>query len=120
MTRANPLDDLDDFAPKTTPAKPVERAQIDQLAETAGFPSRQPVTTRTPVPAAPSVVPVTPRRRLGRGKPTGRVHQINIKTTLETVEELYTIADEMREPLGEILTLALRALQRERKGPGSA
>ncbi|HVL09360.1 MAG TPA: hypothetical protein VM512_09425, partial [Burkholderiaceae bacterium] len=66
--RANPFGDLSqDFAPKKAPAKPVEPAQIERLAEDHGFPSRQ-------QPAA-----AQPAQRSRRRYTTGRNQQINIK-----------------------------------------
>ena len=101
--RANPFGALDDFEPKTTPAKPVEPGDIDRLAAATGFPSRkpQPVTA----PAAP--VKARPTRR----HLTGRNQQINIKATSASIERFYRMADERRVSLGELFELALDALE---------
>jgi hypothetical protein len=105
--RVNPFADLSDFETRPTPkpARSVEAAQIDQLAEEHGFPSRQPARTvsTTKVETAPS------RRRYT----TGRNQQINIKATAETIALLYRLADEKHMPLGELLERALEALERE-------
>lgn len=100
MERANPFNDLaTDFAPKKAPAKPVEAAQIDRLAQENGFPSRE-------RPANPK-----PVQRARRRYTTGRNQQINIKATGETIELFYRMADARSVPLGELLERALQALQ---------
>lgn len=106
MSRANPFDDLKDFAPKTAP-KPVEPAQIERLAQENGFPSRQ--AKVAPAPAAvPQAAP--PRRR----HKTGRNQQLNIKATAETVARFYQLADELQVPLAVVLEQALAALERKK------
>ena len=106
IERANPFGDLGDFAP--APAKPkADRAVIDQVAETHGFPSRQPAKQ----PEAADPAPVVQRQQ--RRRRTGRNAQINIKATPETIDKLYQIADTMNKPLGEILELALAALEKQ-------
>lgn len=104
-TRANPFEDLSDFEPKT---KSVEKSQklspdqIEQISRDQGFPSRQ-----------PSRLPAEPVRRQQRRHTTGRNVQIPIKGTAETRAQLEALADELQEPFGEILALALAALRRE-------
>jgi hypothetical protein len=108
--RASPFADIDElpaFQPKT-PKKPVIREHIDKIAEANNFPSRQP----TP---ATSTDPV-PRRAVRRYK-TGRDRQINIKATSEVIERLYQLADARDVPLGELLDLALTALEKAGEGP---
>jgi len=103
--RVNPLGDLTDFAPKSVaePKKPAPAA-LDAVAEVHGFPSRQ----------APSAAKVSAGgKRQGRRYTTGRNQQLNIKVTPETSEQLYRLADARRAPLGEVLKLALDALERE-------
>jgi hypothetical protein len=106
MTRVNPFDDLSDFEPKTQ-SKPIEPAHIERLAEDNGFPSRQ--------PAAISPQAVQPFIRLRRRYTTGRNQQINIKATAKTIDTLYRLADERHVPLGELLEMALRALEQAGK-----
>jgi hypothetical protein len=99
--RANPFEDVGNlpaFEPKPKTAKPVVTDQLEKIAEANGFPSRQP--TR-PAP-----------RRLGRRYRTGRNQQINIKATPQVIEQLYTMADTRRVPLGELLEQALDALEK--------
>jgi hypothetical protein len=108
MTRANPFNDLGDFAPKAQ-AKPVEPRQIDQIASDLGFPSRQPSAS------APAIVEaMTPRRRRYT---TGRNQQLNVKATAATVERFYRLADHQGVPLGELLEQALQALEKAIQKP---
>lgn len=104
MSRANPFDDLSDFnaAPK---ARPVEAKTITRIAEEHGFPSRQPPQAEL----APLQRPA--RRRYV----TGRNRQINIKATNETVERFIRMADERNVPFGELLDLALDAIEAVRR-----
>lgn len=105
--RVNPFGDLNDFAPasaKDKAPKTVEKAVIDQVAADNGFPSRQPqADVAKPVP------------RLQRRYTTGRNQQINVKATAETIARFYRIADEMNVPLGEVLSRALDALEKDAK-----
>lgn len=98
----NPFENLDDFTAKasTQPPNPVEKAQIERLAQENGFPSRQPRKLKGEEGIK--------RRRYT----TGRNQQINIKATAETISRLYRIADKKNVPLGEILDRALDALER--------
>lgn len=44
---------------------------------------------------------------------TGRNQQFNAKLTAETVARIYQLADEKNVPLGELVKLAIDALERE-------
>lgn len=106
--RANPFADVDElpsFEAKPKPAKPVAREQIDRIAETNNFPSRQ------PPPPPPQVRPRSSRRWK-----TGRNQQLNIKATAQTIERFYKMADARRVPHGELLEQALNALEKDRSG----
>lgn len=104
--RVNPLGDLTDFAakPAASEAKKPAPAALDAVAEVHGFPSRQ-------APSSPKAAATSKRK--GRRYVTGRNQQLNIKATAETVDQFYRLADTRRAPLGEILRLALDALERE-------
>lgn len=102
MTRANPFDDLGDFKPEAKP-KPVVPGVIEELARDSGFLSRQP----SPTPANSQLT--KPRRYT-----TGRNQQINVKAKPETIARFYKLADERHVPLGELLELALAALEGEK------
>lgn len=105
MDRANPFADLNEFQAKPKP-KPVQRAEIEKLAQDNGFPSRQ-SGRQSPLEKATPKVSTSQR---GRRYTTGRNQQINIKATAETIEKLYRIADTRNLPLGEVLDLAINAL----------
>ncbi|MBB5421842.1 stability/partitioning determinant [Paraburkholderia sp. CNPSo 3155] len=101
--RVNPLLNLDDFATKTPEKKPKPAPEaIEKLAVENGFPSRQPGRVKEAEPA-----------RKQRRYTTGRNVQIPIKGTAETRAILDALADELHEPLGEVLARALAALRRE-------
>lgn len=109
--RVNPFANLKDapvFTTKPKPNKPVEEATIAQLAEQINFPSRQ------------AAKPVKVERRKMRVYRTGRNQQFNAKMTAETVARIYKLADEKNVPLGELVKLALDALEREGTPPTSA
>lgn len=111
--RVNPFADLSDFEvkPAARVARTVEAAQIDQIAQENGFPSRQaakPVASPLSQPPA-QIAPRAPRRHT-----TGRNQQINIKATVQTIDRLYRLADADKSPLGAVLERALDALERER------
>jgi hypothetical protein len=101
-TRVNPFADLKEPPPFTTKPKketPVAEDAIARIADDNNFPSRQ-----APKPAVP--------RRKPRRYRTGRNQQINIKATGEVIENFLKTADERHVPLGELLRLALDALDR--------
>ena len=102
--RVNPFANLTDvpvFKTKPKPEKPVEEETITKLAEQNNFPSRQAVKQ----PKA--------ERRKPRTYRTGRNVQFNTKVTAETHAKVYRLADERKITLGELLELAMAALERE-------
>lgn len=101
-SRANAFGDLNDFQPKPARPRRVETEQIEKAAKDLGFPSRQPSAGR---PKA-SVATRAPRRHT-----TGRNQQLNVKATPETIARFYRLADERQVVLGELLELALEALE---------
>ncbi|GEM_PF-1379362 len=109
--RVNPFGDLGDFAPAPPKAKPEHRDVVEEVAAQHGFPSRQ-----APKPAGPVPTPVAPAQEKeqlpSRRKVTGRSEQINIKTTFATKKRLMEISVERDMPLGEVLELALAALEK--------
>jgi hypothetical protein len=97
--------DVSGFAPKSGPEPsdvPAELVRV--IAEASRFPSRE-------ARAAPQ-----PARRPPRIHRTGRTMQFNARTTPQTVEALYAIADRQGWLVGETLEHALAALQRELAG----
>jgi hypothetical protein len=102
--RINVFADLNNppaFTTKPKATKPVEEAAITKLAEQNNFTSRQ--ATR----------PVKVERRKPRTHRTGRNVQFNVKVTAETNNKIYKLADERKVTLGELLELAMVALERE-------
>jgi hypothetical protein len=88
------------FTTKPKPEKRTDEAAIDDIARQNNFPSRQ--------AAKPAAAPKRKQRRYR----TGRNRHLGIKTTEETQERFYKAADERNVPLGELLRLALDALEK--------
>jgi hypothetical protein len=88
------------FATKPKPEKRADEAAIDDIARLNNFPSRQ------------AAKPGAPLKRKQRRYRTGRNRHLGIKATEETLERFYKAADERNIPLGELLRLALDALER--------
>jgi hypothetical protein len=105
--RAPAFGDLGDFETR----KPSQRADpriLDEIAEANGFPSRSARITDT------ESNPDSLTSRKPRRYTTGRNRQINVKASDATVALFYRIADELEQPLGAVLELALKALEAER------
>ena len=88
------------FPTKPKPEKRVEEAAIANIAVQNNFPSRQ----------APKKVP--PSKREQRRYRTGRNRHLGIKATHDTVERFYKAADDRTIQHGELLRIALDALER--------
>lgn len=104
--RANPFADLKiprTFSTKPKTSKPVEEQNIARIADDNNFTSREP-------PKAPK----TPKRK-PRIHKTGRNQQFTAKVTAETISKIYKLADDRKIPLGELLRLAIEALERSEK-----
>lgn len=110
--RIAPFGDLGDFIP-TSPKPKVEREVIDQVAADNGFPSRQPIKAIETVSPISSPASTTESKKQQRRHRTGRDKQINIKATDATIQRLYRLADERKVVLGELLELALDALEKD-------
>lgn len=101
--RANPFATIKDppvFSTKPKPEKSVETETITRIAAENNFPSRQ-----------AAKAPKTERRK-PRIHRTGRNQQFNAKATSETIGKIYKLADDRKVPLGELLRLAVDALER--------
>ncbi len=109
-SRTDAFGDLSEFQPRPKPAQRAGREGpnegIDQLAQASGFPSRQPAKSSGPAP-----------RPSARRYTTGRNQQINVKATPETIARFYRLADERKVVLGELLELALDALEQAAPAP---
>jgi hypothetical protein len=106
--RVNPFANLDEraapaFTTKPKQSKPVRQEVIAQIADDNGFPSRQ------PGPSAKQT-----RRRQRYPHKTGNNVQFNIKAKGTTIDRFYRIADEFDVVFGELLDLALDALEESR------
>lgn len=113
--RANPFGDLGDFAPATAKPKP-DPAVLDQVAEAHGFPSRQPTKVAVDPWPAPPAAPAPAQEEMPRlRKASGRTHQVNIKTTFEAKKRLIELSAENRMTMGEVLELAIEALEKSWK-----
>ena len=89
--------DLSEFQPKTpTPAK-----QVREVAERAGFTSREPQHSLEPASE--------PVRREQRRYRTGRNVQLNLKVRQEDIEAFYALADQEGVVLGEAFARAVQA-----------
>jgi len=88
------------FPTKAKAQTPVEEATIDDIARQNNFPSRQ------------ANKPAKPERRKQRRYRTGRNQHLGIRATAETVERFYKAVDARNDPMGELLRLALDALER--------
>ncbi len=120
--RASAFEDADDFdvsafAPKAgpTPAA-LPKETIRAISDAANFPSREAPKLRA-LAAAPGAAD-TPRRQPRRHR-TGRTAQFNARTTPQTVDAFYAIADQQGWLVGETVEYALAALQRELGRPGT-
>jgi hypothetical protein len=110
-------DDLDvsGFTPEAAPDTGPDRETIRAVSEQSNFPSREPKQPRRSTATAPTAE--TPKRQPRRHR-TGRTAQFNARTTPETVEAFYAIADRKGWLVGETVERALAALQRELAGKG--
>ena len=103
-TSANALD-ISDFAPKPQPDPRPRLEEIDAASAGSRFQSREPVL-------APAVdLPSTHRRPMVYR--TGRNVTFSAKTTKQTVDQFYTIAEQNGWKAGETFEKAVAALQRE-------
>jgi hypothetical protein len=88
------------FPTKPKAPAPVEEAAIDDIARQNNFPSR------------PANRAAKPERRKQRRYRTGRNQHLGIRATAETLARFYKAADARNVPLGELLRLALDALEK--------
>ena len=95
------LNDLPAFEIKPKIQRPVSKEAVDQLAEENNFVSREPVKA-----------PRAAKRKEQRRYRTGRNQHLGIKATAETRDRFHKIVDERKLPGGEVLRLALDALER--------
>ena len=117
--RVNPFGDLGDFSAAPAKTKTGHLDVAEEVAAANGFTSRQPAKPVTaaaaplePAAAAPTTPNKPPKEALpSRRRTTGRSEQVNIKTTFAAKKRLMEISVERDIPLGEVLELALEALE---------
>ena len=95
--------DVGAFKPEIAAPLEPDRETLKAISEASNFPSRQ----AKPVQASTST------KREPRRHRTGRTAQFNVRTTPQTVDEFYRLADQKGWLVGETLERALAALQRE-------
>ena len=101
--RVNPFAHLKEpplFTSKPKSEKPVEEENIPRIAEEDKFPSRE------------AAMPKKAERHKPRVYRTGRDVQFGAKTTAETKARIYKATDERGVVIGEVLRLAIDALER--------
>lgn len=101
---ASPLD-VSDFAPKPKPDVRPRVEEIDAASAGSRFQSREPAPT-------PAVDPSSTHRRPMVYR-TGRNVTFSAKTTKQTVDQFYAIAEQNGWKAGETFEKAVAALQRE-------
>ena len=100
--RANPFATLkspQSFTTKPKQERAIVKEAIEDIAERNNFSSRQ---------ASKKPKTERPKPRIHR---TGRNQNFNAKVTTETLAKIYKLADEHKVPLGEVLRLAVDALE---------
>ncbi|WP_226583403.1 stability/partitioning determinant [Acuticoccus sediminis] len=110
--------DVSAFAPKAHPRTPPPATEVRALAEAMNFRSREAPGGPAVAAAGEGTDPAVPQRRKPRRHRTGRTAQLNVRTTPQTVDAFYAIADEEGWLVGETVEQALAALQRERAARG--
>jgi hypothetical protein len=118
--RVNPFGDLDDFAAVPANAKIGHLDVANEVAIANGFTSRQPGKLVMPAAPSPTAAASASQDKLAnkkevlpsRRRTTGRSEQVNIKTTFAAKKRLMEISVERDIPLGEVLELALIALEK--------
>lgn len=118
--RVNPFGDLGDFAAAPANAKTGHLDVANEVAIANGFTSRQSGKLVMPAAPSPTAAASAPQDKLANNKEvlpsrrrtTGRSEQVNIKTTFAAKKRLMEISVERDMPLGEVLELALIALEK--------
>ena len=110
---ASPID-VSDFAPKPQPDARPRLEEIDAVSAGSRFQSREPTPVLTVDPASTHRKPMVYR--------TGRNVTFSAKTTKQTVDQFYAIAEQNGWKAGETFEKAVAALQRETstKSPDAA
>jgi hypothetical protein len=113
--------DLSGFAPRpaTAPQAPTPSDALRQASERQGFHARPEAPVKEPARAKPvkaKPTPVEPILRRRTRPKTGRVHQLNVKLTRETIEYVYDLADTRGWIVAEVIERALELLKATPEG----
>ena len=115
--------DLSGFKPRSAPPgsgpAAVSQQALRSASEKQGFHARPETPIAPPVRSKatkpkPAIVEPILRRRVRRK--TGRVHQLNVKLTRETIEYVYDLADTRGWIVAEVIEYALNALKATPEG----
>ena len=113
--------DLSGFAPRpaTAPHTPTPSDALRQASERQGFHARPEAPVKEPARSKPikaKPAPVEPVLRRRTRPKTGRVHQLNVKLTRETIEYVYDLADTRGWIVAEVMERALELLKATPEG----
>jgi hypothetical protein len=113
--------DLSGFAPRpaAAPQAPAPSDALRQASERQGFHARPEAPVKEPTRAKPvksKPTPVEPIVRRRTRPKTGRVHQLNVKLTRETIEYVYDLADTRGWIVAEVVERALELLKATPEG----
>jgi hypothetical protein len=113
--------DLSGFAPRpaAAPLAPAPSDALRQASERQGFHARPEAPVKEPTRAKPvkaKPTPVEPIVRRRTRPKTGRVHQLNVKLTRETIEYVYDLADTRGWIVAEVIERALELLKATPEG----
>jgi hypothetical protein len=113
--------DLSGFAPRpaAAPQAPTPSDALRQASERQGFHARPEAPFKEPTRAKPvkaKPTPVEPLVRRRTRPKTGRVHQLNVKLTRETIEYVYDLADTRGWIVAEVVERALELLKATPEG----
>jgi hypothetical protein len=113
--------DLSGFAPRPAapPQGPKPSDALRQASERQGFHARPEAPVKEPARAKTlkaKPTPVEPVLRRRTRPKSGRVHQLNVKLTRETIEYVYDLADTRGWIVAEVIERALEILKATPEG----
>lgn len=98
------LPSLDEFSVKTDKPVAPAKADIDQLAESTGFPSRKQVVAKKTG---------TIERKMGPRRRTNKTEPLSLKVSTDAMNRFYALVDQLDETLGDTFEMAVTALEKE-------
>lgn len=93
-------DDLSDFGTSKHIEKKPDPKVVDEVAASAGFPSRQPAAENVELPL-----------KKDRRRRTGRNNQLNLKVDSKALTDFYYLLDKLDVTQGEVFARAVAALK---------